>query len=106
MQEGDIVQMAVRIRSYKAKPFAYIVSYVPESIGNRYTREDLTKRPLFQLIELSGIKLTSAQHSVNAVSKEGTVARQSRSAPILMKLYEKYLNDQDEVSFARQKAAV
>jgi GntR family transcriptional regulator len=73
-REGDIVQMAVRIRSYKAKPFAYIVSYVPESIGNRYTREDLTTRPLFQLIELSGIKLTSARHSVNAVLADPMVA--------------------------------
>ncbi len=73
-REGDIVQMAVRIRSYKAKPFAYIVSYVPEAIGNRYTREDLAGTPLFQLIERSGIKLTSAQHTVNAVLADPMVA--------------------------------
>ena len=70
----DIVQMAVRIRSYKDKPFAHIVSYVPESIGNMYTREDLAKTPLFQLIELRGIKLTRAQHSVNAVLADPMVA--------------------------------
>jgi GntR family transcriptional regulator len=73
-REGDIVQMAVRIRSYKTKPFAYIVSYVPESIGSGYTREDLANKPLFQLIESSGIKLTSAQHSVNAVLADPMVA--------------------------------
>ena len=72
--KDDIVQMAVRIRSYKNKPFAHIISYVPESIGSLYTREDLAKKPLFQLIELCGIKLTSAQHSVNAVLADPMVA--------------------------------
>ena len=72
--EDDIVQMAVRIRSYKGKPFAYIVSYVPESIGSLYTREDLASKPLFQLIESHGTKLTSAQHSVNAVLADPIVA--------------------------------
>lgn len=70
----DIVQMAVRIRSYKSRPFAHIVSYVPEEIGNMYTRKDLTRKPLFQLIELHGIKLTSAKHSVNAVLADPMVA--------------------------------
>jgi GntR family transcriptional regulator len=73
-REGDIVQMAVRIRSYKKKPFAYIVSYVPESIGSMYTREDLADTPLFELIERGGIELTSAQHSVNAVLADPIVA--------------------------------
>ncbi|MDP6644621.1 MAG: GntR family transcriptional regulator [Rhodospirillales bacterium] len=71
---GDIVQMAVRVRSYKGKPFSYIVSYVPEATGNNYSREDLNKTPLFQLIERQGIKLTRAQHSVNAVLADPTVA--------------------------------
>ena len=48
---GDIVQMAVRVRSYKGKPFSYIVSYVPEAIGNNFSREDLGRKPLYQLIE-------------------------------------------------------
>ncbi len=73
-QEGDIVQMAVRIRSYKGKPFSYITSYVPESIGNNYSREDLGNKPLFQLIEQLGIKLSRAEHSVNAVLADPTVA--------------------------------
>jgi GntR family transcriptional regulator len=72
--EGDVVQMAVRIRSYNAKPFAHIVSYVPESIGNTYTREDLSKKPLFELVGRHGIKPTRAQHSVNAVLADPMVA--------------------------------
>ena len=73
-EEGDIVQMAVRIRSYKARPFAYLVSYVPEAIGSLYTREDLASTPLFQLIEQGGIRLTDARHSVNAVLADPVVA--------------------------------
>jgi GntR family transcriptional regulator len=72
--KDEIVQMTVRIRRYKSKPFAHIISYVPESIGSMFTREDLAEKPLFQLIELSGIKLTSAQHSVNAVLADPVVA--------------------------------
>lgn len=72
--EGDIVQMAVRIRSYKGRPFAYLVSYVPEAIGNKYTRDDLAKTPLFQLIEQGGLRLTRARHSVNAVLADPVVA--------------------------------
>lgn len=71
---GDIVQMSVRIRSYKDKPFSYIVSYVPEAIGNNISREDLGKQPLFQLIEKQNIKLTRAEHTVNAVLADPTVA--------------------------------
>ena len=73
-KRDDIVQKAVRIRSYKAKPFAHIVSYVPESIGSMYTREDLAKKSLFHLIERCGIRLTNAQHSINAVLADPMVA--------------------------------
>ena len=66
--------MAVRIRSYKGRPFAYLVSYVPEAIGNKYTRDDLNNTPLFQLIEQGGLRLTSARHSVNAVLADPMVA--------------------------------
>ena len=71
---GDIVQMAVRVRRYKGKPFSYIVSYVPEHIGNSYSRADLGGQPLFELIEKQGIKLTRAAHSVNAVLADPIVA--------------------------------
>ena len=71
---GDIVQMAVRVRSYKGKPFSYIVSYVPEAIGHNFSKEDLGKQPLFHLIEKQGIKLTRAEHTVNAVLSDPTVS--------------------------------
>ncbi len=73
-KEGDIVQMAVRVRSYKGKPISYITSYVPEAIGNNYSRENLGNQPLFQLIKQLGINLTRAEHSVNAVLADPTVS--------------------------------
>ncbi len=73
-REGDIVQMAVRIRSYMGKPISHIISYVPESIGNNYSREDLASKPLFQLICQQGIKLARAEHTVNAVLGDPVVS--------------------------------
>lgn len=70
----DIVQRSVRVRSYKEKPFSYIVSFVPEAIGNNFSKEDLGKQPLFRLIEKQGIKLTRAEHTVNAVLADPTVS--------------------------------
>ncbi len=46
---------------------SHITSYVPEAIGNTYSREDLGRQPLFQLIQRQGIELARAEHSVNAV---------------------------------------
>ncbi len=73
-REGDVVQMAVRLRSYKGKPISRIISYVPEAIGNNYSREDLANKPLFQLIGEQGIELARAEHSVNAVLSDPAVA--------------------------------
>ncbi len=71
---GDIVQKSVRVRYYKGKPVSYIASYVPESIANNFSREDLRQQPLFQLIEKQGIKLARAEHSINAVLADPMVA--------------------------------
>jgi GntR family transcriptional regulator len=72
--ENDIVQTAVRIRSYQGKPYSHVTSYVPEAIGQTYTKKDLGNTPLFQLIQRRGTRISRAEHKVSAILADPTVA--------------------------------
>lgn len=60
------VQKAIRVRYHNEMPFSYLVTYVPEDIGRRYTEEDMTQRPLQALLKGLGIRLGSAEQSFTA----------------------------------------
>jgi GntR family transcriptional regulator len=74
VEENDIVQSAVRIRSYHGKPYSHVTSFVPEAIGQTYTKKDLGNTPLFQLIQRRGTLITRAEHKVSAILADPTVA--------------------------------
>jgi len=74
LEEKSIVQTATRIRSYQGQPYSHVTSFVPESIGQTYTKEDLGNTPLFQLIQQRGIRIVKAEHSVSAVLADPMVA--------------------------------
>jgi len=75
IREKDIVQTATRIRFYQNKPYSHVTTYVPESIGQTYTKEDLGNTPLFQLIQQSGICIERAEHQVLAILADPIIAR-------------------------------
>lgn len=60
------VQKAIRVRYYEDTPFSYLVTYVPEPIGKRYTANDLTHLPIQTIFRKLGIKLASAEQSLTA----------------------------------------
>ncbi len=74
LEENAIVQAAIRIRSYQGKPFSHVMSYVPESIGQTYTKEDLENKLLFHLIQASGVKIERAEHQIAADLADPIVA--------------------------------
>ncbi len=74
IEEREVVQTAIRIRSYYGKPFSHVTSYVPESIGQAYTKDDLGNTPLFQLIQRRGIKIDRAEHHVSSILADPIVA--------------------------------
>ncbi len=64
------VQKAIRVRYHNKVPFSYLVTYVPEDIGRRYTKEDLERAPLQALLRGLGIRLGSAEQSFTATAAD------------------------------------
>ncbi|SHI11002.1 GntR family transcriptional regulator [Pollutimonas bauzanensis] len=60
------VQKAIRVRYYEGAPFSYLITYVPEHLGRRYTEEDLMRHPLQALFKKSGMRAAAAEQSLTA----------------------------------------
>ena len=63
---GDLVQRAVRVRCLEEKPFSFLTTFVPERIGQSYSRDDLAIRPLLSLLERSGVVVGRAEQTISA----------------------------------------
>ena len=79
--QGDIVQWAVRVRSLKATPFSYIVTYLPEQIGRTFRRQDLSSTPFLILLERCGVPVVRAEQTITAVSADRSVAKALQVEP-------------------------
>ncbi len=71
---GTSVQRAVRVRWLAKDPMSYLVTYVPEGLGRRYSREDMGDRALLRLLEDAGVTVASAWQSISATLAEPEVA--------------------------------
>ncbi len=71
---GSIVQHAVRTRAVKGQPFSYLTTWVPEDIGNTYSKRDLAAQPLLALLERSGVRIGSADQTISATLADPEVA--------------------------------
>lgn len=68
-------QRSVRVRLVDGVPFSYLIAHVPERIGRSYSREDLARVPLLELIERSGLTSDSARQEISAVLSSPDVAK-------------------------------
>ncbi|PZX15105.1 GntR family transcriptional regulator [Palleronia aestuarii] len=64
----------VRLRFYKDMPFSYSVAWVPEEIGQSFSRADLAAQPLTQLLRRAGIDAVRAHQRIFAKSADTIVA--------------------------------
>lgn len=69
-----MAQRAVRVRSNRDGPVMHLTTYVPERIGKTYSRKDLTRRPLYQLLAKAGKRYRKAQQTVGACLADPVVA--------------------------------
>jgi GntR family transcriptional regulator len=69
------VQRAVRVRRLNGEPFSYLVTYVPQTIGQSYSRRDLETRPLLLLLERSGASITHAEQVITATLADSQMAQ-------------------------------
>jgi GntR family transcriptional regulator len=62
----DLVQRAVRVRSVDGAPFSFLTTHVPKWLGATFTRQDMSQRPLLELIERAGVKVSRASQRMGA----------------------------------------
>ncbi len=78
--DGDKLRKAVRRRSSSAGPVSLITTYVPEALAHGFGRADLTRKPMLQLLEESGLELGRAVQTVSARQADARVAAELQVA--------------------------
>lgn len=71
---GAIVQQAIRLRRLKGTPFSYLVTYVPKSIADLYSTEELALTPMLALLERAGYTAHEAEQWITAIAAPPDVA--------------------------------
>ncbi|MBS0524466.1 MAG: GntR family transcriptional regulator [Proteobacteria bacterium] len=74
--EGDRpVQRAVRIRSHDGQPVMHLTSHVPGTLGRTFSRAELDRIPMFQLLTRAGAHISAGEQIVSATLADPVVAR-------------------------------
>lgn len=68
------VQRAVRVRRQGPDPVMYLTSYVPEALGRTFTRGELNRIPMFQLLGRAGAHISGGEKIVSATLADPLVA--------------------------------
>jgi GntR family transcriptional regulator len=71
---GDRVQKAVRLRSYRGAPVSHLTTFVPAAIAARFGRRELAAKPMLQLLEESGVRVSRAEQTLSARLADHAVA--------------------------------
>ncbi|PCI44220.1 MAG: GntR family transcriptional regulator [Alphaproteobacteria bacterium] len=74
LDPAAIVQKAIRIRHKDQMPFSYVVTYLPEEIGQTFKYEELEAHPILALIERSGIAISRARQTITAALADSVTA--------------------------------
>ena len=71
---GEEAQRVVRIRRNKTGPVMHLTTYVPAGIGRSYTRKDLDRAPLYELLAHCGKTYRKAREAVGACLADPIIA--------------------------------
>jgi len=66
LEPGVRTQLSVRVRSVDGSPFSHLTTHVPEPLASQFSADDITRTPLFALLERSGAQVTRAQQTISA----------------------------------------
>ena len=69
------VQRAVRVRSQDGQPVMHLTSYVPGTLGGTFSRAELDRIPMFQLLQRAGAHISAGEQIVSATLAEPVVAQ-------------------------------
>lgn len=68
------LRKVIRVRSTAAGPVSYITTHLPEERARHFSRADLLRKPLLQLLQESGVELGRARQTVSARSADAEAA--------------------------------
>jgi len=74
LKAGEEAQRVVRVRRNKHRPIMHLTTYVPATIGRTYSRKDLGRIPLYQLLARAGKVYSKAQEAVGACLADPVIA--------------------------------
>lgn len=63
----SIVQKAIRVRSYRGRPFSHLTTYLPEDISKQVSAELLASTPLMKIFQDLGVQVSHADQALSAV---------------------------------------
>ena len=75
------VQKSVRVRASGGTPFSHLTAWVPQDIGECFTRRDLSRRPLLSLLDEAGFPPARAEQVISAKLADDQVAGLLAVAP-------------------------
>ncbi|MBL8551300.1 MAG: GntR family transcriptional regulator [Hyphomonadaceae bacterium] len=86
LKEGDLVQHAVRVWRFDGAPFNHIITYVPQDLGQLWSKRELQTVPLGTLFERNGVNITVVQEQVTATLADMVISQRlevAAGSPIL-----------------------
>ena len=72
---GEKVLWSVRVRSLDGTPFSYAVTYLPPAITRQIKTEQMSSKPLLELLENAGVVIGRAEQIISAQQATTEVAR-------------------------------
>jgi len=78
--DGQMLRKVVRRRSANVGPVSHITTHMPEALTARISRADLTRKPMLQLLEESGVQLGRAVQTVSAAQADDRIAKELKVA--------------------------
>jgi len=74
LEPGTSVQRSIRVRAMADGPFSHLTTYVPATIGWKFSRRDLARQPLLALLERAGVVIGSAEQTISSTLADTRVA--------------------------------
>ncbi len=74
IEEGAVVQRAVRVRLLGDERMSHLTTVVPEDIGRQVEGKDMSETPLLLLLEEAGVPVVSAHQTITATVADAEVA--------------------------------
>jgi len=94
---GTTILHSARVRSSNGAPFSYSQSFMPEDVGRTFTKADLRKHPLIDLIKRAKIRVVRVQQAITCrlADEVASAYLKVEAGSPLLKLRRVYFNESE-----------